>query len=279
MGPSAIRLTPVAEQLEQMGIEVTDMGNVLVHTRALVESGNTDAHFAEEIMRACDAAAQMTVDALDEGLTPVMLGGDHSVAVGSMRGMASRLGKGGAIWVDAHADLNTPKTSVSGNVHGMPLAIALGACSDDPRLAARAPWPDECVDPAHTVIIAARDLDPGEKEWLNREGGPHVFTIADIDKRGISEIAHSAIRIASGAAFLHVSIDLDSVDPKDAPGVGTPVRGGLSYREAHALMEILSSADVSSVDVVEVNPVLDIANRTGLLAGELICSLFGKRIL
>jgi arginase len=281
MGPSAIRLTDLVDHLAALDVEVKDMGNVLVHTRALVDQGDGKAHYAGEILRACDAAAQMTVDALDEGRVPVLLGGDHTVALGGLWGLASRFGPGGVIWVDAHADMNTPATTLSGNVHGMVLAAAMGRCATEPRFAVpeAAKWPTQCVLPEHTVLIATRTLDPGEVAFLRQSGGPRVFTIADIDRRGVSAVAEEAMEIASGAGFLHVSVDMDAMDPHDAPGVGTPVRGGLTYREAHTLMESLASAPFSSMDVVEVNPVLDMGNVTAELAAELVCSMFGKSIL
>lgn len=279
MGPSALRLTNMTDRLQALGIDVVELGNVLVRTRGLVEAGTGDAHFLEEILRACDAAAQMTVDAVERDLVPVMLGGDHSVAIGSLRGMASVHGPGGALWIDAHADLNTPATSPSGNVHGMPLAVALGRCAGDPRFASDR-WPAQALDPKHTVIIAARDLDEGERAFLrNNPAAPRVFTMQEIDRRGIASIADEALEICSGAAFTHVSLDLDSLDPRDAPGVGTPVRGGLNYREAHTLLEIISTASPDSVDVVEVNPVLDVRNQTAETAAELVCSLFGASII
>ena len=279
MGPSALRLTDMSERLAALGIEVVELGNVLVRTRGLVDSGSGDAHFLEEILRACDAAAQMTVDAVERECVPMMLGGDHSVAIGSIRGMASVHGPGAAIWIDAHADLNTPSTSPSGNVHGMPLAVALGMCSDDPRFASDR-WPARALDPKKTVIVAARDLDEGERELLRTHpDAPRVFSMQEIDRRGIAAVADEALKVTEGAPFLHVSLDLDAVDPREAPGVGTPVRGGLSYREAHTLLEILATGDPDSVDVVEVNPMLDVRNQTADTAAELVCSLFGASII
>jgi arginase len=278
MGPSALRLTDMVARLVSLGLDVVELGNVLVRTRGLVESGSTDAHFLDEILRACDAAAQMTVDAVERECVPLLLGGDHSVAIGSLRGMASVHGPGGCIWVDAHADLNTPSTSLSGNVHGMPLAVALGRCADDPRFHSDR-WPDRSLDPRHTVIIAARDLDPAEQAYLRTPEAPRVFTMQEIDRRGLASVADEALEIATGAGFLHVSLDLDALDPRDAPGVGTPVRGGLNYREAHTLLEIVSTANPSSVDIVEVNPVVDVRNQTADTAAELVCSLFGASII
>ncbi|MCW2928191.1 MAG: rocF [Thermoleophilia bacterium] len=278
MGPSALRLTTMTSRLVELGVDVVELGNVLVRTRGLVDSGSTDAHFLDEILRACDAAAQMTVDAIERDCVPMLLGGDHSVAIGSLRGMASVHGRGGAIWIDAHADLNTPASSPSGNVHGMPLAVALGLCADDPRFASDR-WPAQALDPAHTVILAARDLDTAERAYLKSDGAPRVYTMQEIDRRGIAQVAEEALDIASGAGFLHISLDLDALDPRDAPGVGTPVRGGLNYREAHTLLEILATGPPSSVDVVEVNPVLDVRNQTAETAAELVCSLFGASII
>jgi arginase len=278
MGPSALRLTNMTERLAEMGVDVVELGNVLVRTRGLVDAGSSDAYFLDEILRACDAAAQMTVDAIERDCVPMLLGGDHSVAIASLRGMASVHGPGGAIWIDAHADLNTPSTSPSGNVHGMPLAVALGLCAEDPRFHS-ARWPARALDPAYTVIIGARDVDPAERELLRSSDAPRVFTMQEIDRRGIASVADEALEIASGAPFLHVSLDLDAVDPRDAPGVGTPVRGGLNYREAHTLREIISTGKPDSVDVVEVNPVLDVRNQTAETASELVCSLFGASII
>ncbi|MCW2921711.1 MAG: rocF [Thermoleophilia bacterium] len=278
MGPSALRLTSMTQRLTDLGIDVVELGNVLVRTRGLVDSGAGDAHFVEEILRACDAAAQMTVDAVERECVPMLLGGDHSVAIGSLRGMASVHGPGGAIWIDAHADVNTPATSPSGNVHGMPLAVALGRCADDPRFASDR-WPARALDHKKTVIIAARDLDQHERAFLRTPEAPRVITMQEIDRRGIAAVADEALEITEGASFLHVSLDLDALDPRDAPGVGTPVRGGLNYREAHTLLEIIATAKPDSVDIVEVNPVLDVRNQTAETASELICSLFGASII
>jgi arginase len=280
MGPSAIRLAGIADQLAAIGVDVRDLGNVLVHTRARTERGTETAHYLAEIMRTCDALAAMVEQALDADTTPLVLGGDHSIAIGTLRALARRFGApGGAIWIDAHADVNTPATTVSGNVHGMALAIPLGLCADH-ELISNGNWPTQCVDPKHTVIIGARDLDPKEREYLLTDDAPRVITTAEIDRRGISQVAAEALEIVSGAPFVHVSVDLDSLDPDVAPGVGTPVRGGLAYREAHALLEAIAAANVmTTMDLVEVNPVLDVRNATAQIAADLSCSLFGKRIL
>ncbi len=278
MGPSAIRLSGVIEELSRLGHDVRDFGNVIVRTRATLEEGDSSARHAREVLRACASLAEMTGEVLDDGRVPVHLGGDHSLSIGSLWAMAKRHGPGGVIWIDAHADLNTPDTSPSGNVHGMPLAAALGMCANFPDFRHDG-WPQCSVDPRHAVLVGIRELDPGERRYLRSPGAPTVFTMSDIDHRGLANVMAEAIAIASGAGFLHVSLDLDVVDPADAPGVGTPVRGGLTYREAHTMMEQLSDQPISSLDVVEVNPVLDTHNTTGELACELVCSLLGKRIL
>jgi arginase len=279
MGPSAVRLTDFAERLAALGVSVHDMGNVLVHTRELLEEGDEQARFLDEILRACVACADMTVEAAEAGHVPLVVGGDHTVAMGSMWGMARHHGEpGGVIWIDAHGDLNTPATSPSGNIHGMSLAVALGLTGDDPRFVPDG-MPRQSVLPEHSVLIATRDLDAGERQILRQPGAPRAFTMAEIDERGIAAVAQEAVEIVGAAAFVHVTLDLDALDPREAPGVGTPVRGGLSYREAHFLMETLSKSRIDSLDVVEVNPVLDISNSTAEIAGELICSLFGATIV
>lgn len=278
MGPSAIRLAQLQERLEALGHDVHDMGNVIVHTRSIADHGDDSARFKPEIVRSCESAAEMVEQALADGRFPLTLGGDHSVAMGSLWGMARQHGPGGIIWIDAHADLNTPETTLSGNVHGMTLAVALGRCQPDSGFYSGA-WPRQTVLPERTVLIGLRDLDPAEQEYLRSDGAPTSFTMSDIDRRGLASVVEEAIDIASGGSFLHVSLDMDSVDPLYAPGVGTPVPGGFNYREAHTIMELLSEADISSMDVLEVNPVLDTENKTAELATELICSLLGKRIL
>jgi arginase len=206
---------------------------------------------------------------------PLVLGGDHSIAMGTLAGLHSVLGPGGVLWVDAHGDLNRPQTSPTGNVHGMPLAAALGACGfnlegfDDP------PW----VDPARVALIGIRSLDPGEKA-LVQELGLCVLTMADVDRRGLAGVINEALTVVAGKGFVHLSLDVDVCDPEIAPGVGTPVRGGLSYREAHLAMELIAEADLlTSMEMVEVNPVLDHADETGILAVELAGSALGSRIL
>ena len=208
---------------------------------------------------------------------PLVLGGDHSVALGTMVGMACvHGGPGGALWLDAHGDLNTPDTTPSGNIHGMPLAAALGRTGG---LLARSEWLLPAADPARVALVSVRSLDPGERELI-AELDLAVYTMSDIDRRGLEEVLGAAIERVGGGAFLHVSLDLDVIDPQTAPGVGTPVRGGLSYREAHLALELVAeAARVSSLDVVEANPILDVANATGRLAVELIASALGETIL
>jgi arginase len=207
-----------------------------------------------------------------------VLGGDHSIAIGTLGGLArAHAAPGGVVWLDAHTDINTPTTSPSGNVHGMPMAVALGL-ADDPRFEASA-WPLPMIKQEHTVLVGIRSVDGGERSRLH-ELGVRVFTMEDIDRHGMRDVMEEAISIASGAAFMHVSLDMDVLDPDQAPGVGTPVRGGITYREAHLAMEMLStSGKVSSVEVVEVNPVLDEHNATATLAVELVLSALGARIL
>jgi arginase len=204
------------------------------------------------------------------------MGGDHSVAIGTLGGLASLHGTGGVLWLDAHGDLNTPETSPSGNVHGMPLAAALGLASD--AFASEA-WPLPALDPRHVALVGIRSLDAGERELVN-ELGIAVYTMTDLDRRGVEPVVREALERVSGAAFVHVSLDMDVVDPEAAPGVGTPVRGGLSYREAHLAMELVAEwGGFASFEVVEVNPILDRENATGLLAVDLAASVFGERIL
>jgi arginase len=206
---------------------------------------------------------------------PLVLGGDHSIAIGTFAGLHAAHGPGGVLWVDAHGDLNRPETSPSGNVHGMPLATAIGRTGfkldgfDEP------PW----VDTSRVALVGIRQLDDGEKQLI-RELGLHVFTMADIDRRGVAEVMREAVEVVNGDGYVHLSLDVDVCDPEIAPGVGTPVKGGLSYREAHLAMEVIAEADIiTSMEVVEVNPILDLADATGILANELVASALGSRIL
>lgn len=275
MGPSAIRYAGLEEKLEGIGLQVTDLGNVTAELPEIAEVSDKHARYLPEILAACSQIASRVRDIAGDNQMPVVLGGDHSIAMGTLAGLHSARGQGGVLWIDAHGDLNRPETSPSGNVHGMPLAAALGACGFALDGFEGPPW----VDPARVALVGIRSLDPGEKE-LVKDLGLAVFTIADIDRRGVPEVMREAIDVVRGDNFIHLSLDVDVCDPEIAPGVGTPVRGGLSYREAHLAMELIAEAEIlTSLEVVEVNPVLDHADETGILAVELVASALGARIL
>jgi arginase len=274
MGPSAIRYAGLSDRLERAGIEVEDRGNVqaaIAETRA---SGQERARFLDEILETCARVSAEVERARSDGLVPLVLGGDHSIAMGSLSGLAGD-GRGGVLWLDAHGDLNTPATSPSGNVHGMPLAAAIGLCEDFGRDGLRLP----AVDPERVAVVGVRSLDPGEQA-LVRELGVAIYTISDLDRRGMEPVLTEALERVGGGAFVHVSVDLDVVDPEVAPGVGDPVRGGLSYREAHLALELVAEAGVmDALDIVEVNPIHDHENTTAGVAVELAVSAFGGTIL
>jgi arginase len=277
MGPSAIRYAGLAERLRALGYEVDDRGDIAVPRAELNDPGDPRAKYLEAIVSVAGEVASSVERAQRAGDLVVVLGGDHSLALGVFAGLARVHGRGAAIWLDAHADCNTPETSLTGNVHGMPLAVALGWAGPgfDVEGGPAAPW----VDEQRSVIIGARDLDEQERVRL-RASGVAVHTMTEIDRHGMEHVARSAIERVQGAAFVHVSLDLDVVDPQWAPGVGTPVRGGISFREAHLAVELLSEAGVvGSLQIVEVNPILDRENATGELAVELACSALGQRIL
>jgi len=280
MGPSALRVAGLESRLEALGHRVTDAGDVDVTIPETQDSGPSVLRYKPAILAACGALRDSVVRSLDAGRTPLVLGGDHSLSIGSFSGVSdhfSRRGEStGLIWFDAHGDFNTPETTPSGNIHGMALALLLG--HGDPDLAGLGGRSPKALA-QRTVLIGVRDLDPGERDNLRR-AGVTVFTIREVDERGMREVIRAAVAAAGvRTGGIHVSFDLDVLDPEDAPGTGTPVEGGLSYREAHLAMEMLAdTADVVSADVVEVNPILDTANRTADLAVELIQSLFGKRI-
>jgi len=281
MGPSAIRIAGLNQAIAWLGYDVTDIGNVHVKPAEAIGATNPRAHYLPEIAAAAEELAGMVETALDEQALPVILGGDHSIAIGSVAGLASfhrkRNRKVGIIWLDAHADVNTPETSPSGNIHGMPLAALLGRGPKElTHVAGFAPK----VLPEHTVIIGARSVDPGERELIKQQG-LRVFTMSELDERGMADVAEEAIEIASrNTAGIHVTMDMDFIDPFYAPGVGTPERGGATYREGHLAMEKISdSGCVLSVELTEVNPVFDSANQTAKLAVELILSALGKKIL
>jgi arginase len=277
MGPSAIRYAGLEPKLvDKLGVRVTDAGNVISPVAETAVMGDESARYLDPILDLCDRLAGLVAEAAERGAMPLVLGGDHSCALGSLVGMAKARGRGGVVWVDAHGDVNTPETSPSGNVHGMVLAAALGLAGDSFR---RDGWPLPAVESGRLALVGVRSLDDGEREFLHRMEAK-VFTMSEVDRIGVEPCMREALAHASGGAFLHVSLDMDVVDPDYAPGVGTPVRGGLSYREAHLAMEtVAESAHLDSMDVVEVNPILDRENATGQLAVELVASALGARIL
>ncbi len=275
MGPSAIRYAGLAERLEGIGLTVTDSGNVVAELPEVASEIDERARYLPAILRSCAQIAGRVADLASSGAMPLVLGGDHSIAMGTLAGLHAAFGPGAVLWVDAHGDLNRPHTSPSGNVHGMPLAAALGQCGFDLQGFEGPPW----LEPTKTALLGVRSLDPGERA-LVKELGLSVFTMADIDRRGIPTVVGDALDVVRGAPFVHLSLDVDVCDPEIAPGVGTPVRGGLSYREAHLAMELMAEAGVlTSMEIVEVNPILDHADETGLLAVELAASALGARIL
>jgi arginase len=276
MGPSAIRYAGLEQQLaDKLGVRVSDEGNVISPVVETTAMGDEHARYLAQILDLCDRLAGLVADAARRGVLPLVLGGDHSVALGSLVGMAQARGAGGVVWIDAHGDLNTPETSPSGNVHGMVLAAALGLAGEAFR---RDGWPLPAVEPGKLALVGVRSLDDGERELLQKLDAK-VFTMSEVDRIGVEPCMREALAHASGAAFLHVSLDMDVVDPDYAPGVGTPVRGGLSYREAHLALETVAAGSIDSMDVVEVNPILDRENETGQLAVELVTSALGARIL
>ncbi len=282
MGPSAVRLAGLHDALARAGFEdVVDLGDVDGPAAETVEPGDPKARHLAPIVKICREVAARVRRELDLGRVPVVIGGDHSCAMGTFGGVAAHFRKrrvqAGIIWFDAHGDMNTPETTRSGNIHGMPLAHLLGM--GRPELVAVG-GKGRKVPPERTVLVGIRDLDTAEREVI-RGSGVTVFTMKDIDEQGMSNVVEEAISIASGPRVepFHVSFDVDGVDPDYAPGVGTPVEGGLTYREAHLAMEkVAESGRVCSVELVEINPILDVGNRTGRLAMELILSALGKRI-
>ena len=282
MGPSAMRVAGLEARLEALGHHVADGGNIRVEIAETQAPGSRNAHYLNEITETCTRTAEAVLATLEQGMIPLLLGGDHSMAAGSVSGVAEfhrRKGeKIGLVWIDAHSDINTPETSPSGNVHGMPLAALLGL---GPEPLARVCGYAPKIAPENAVLIGVRDIDAAERENIRRAGMTHVYTMRDIDERGMRVVMEEALAAAgNGTAGYHVSLDMDWIDPEDAPGVGTPVRGGATYREAHLAMEILAdNGRMLSFEIVEVNPVIDEHNRTADLAVELACSAFGKKIL
>ena len=281
MGPSALRVASLNRRVASLGYVVEDLGNVPTEQAESSPAGSEAAKYLPQIAAACSKLAMMVRQALSAGSFPLVLGGDHSVAVGTVSGV-SQFFRGnnqrvGLIWLDAHADMNTPESSPSGNVHGMPLACIVGM--GPPELSDLFGHRPKVL-PRNAVIVGLRDVDQLEKPHV-RESGVRAFTMRDIDERGMRAVMEEAIQLASdGTAGFHCSLDMDFVDPQHAPGVGTPVRGGVTYREAHLAMEMIGdSGKMLSAEVVEVNPVIDEVNRTADLAVELVMSGLGKRIL
>jgi arginase len=274
MGPSAIRYAGLESRVRALGREVADWGDVRSPVPEATEEGDESCRYLAPIKQACEKVGALVADAVEQGFVPLVLGGDHSIAMGTLGGMAKVRGPGAALWIDAHGDLNRPSTSPSGNVHGMPLAAALGVAGD---AFASDVYPTPSVTRA--ALIGIRSLDPGERA-LVKELDARVYTMSEIDKRGADEVVEEALEFVSGSAFVHVSLDLDAVDPMFAPGVGTPVPGGLSYREAHLALELVAESGLlDSLELVEVNPILDEANQTASLAVELAASALGARII
>jgi arginase len=277
MGPSAIRYAGLFDRLTDMAYDVLDRGNVAAPEPEALRVQDVRARYLAEILDACAALAALVEEAVRAGSRPLVLGGDHAVALGTLAGLRAASGEpGGVVWIDAHGDLNTPDTSPSGNVHGMPLAAALGRSPswfEHPGLLLPA------VDPARVALVGVRALDAAERAYL-RDADVRVFTMSDIDRIGIERAMREALDRVAGPGFVHVSVDLDALDPEVAPGVGTPVRGGLTYREAHLACELVAeSGVVGSFEVVEVNPILDRENTTALTAVELVASALGKTIV
>ena len=282
MGPSAMRVAGLEARLEALGHRVTDSGNIPVDIAETQAFGDPNARYLKQIAETCRRTGDKVIKTLEEGLTPFVLGGDHSLAVGSVSGVAEfyrrQNQKIGVLWIDAHSDINTPETSPSGNVHGMPLAALLGL---GPEALSSLYGYSPKISPENTVLVGVRDIDAAERANIRRAGIGEVYTMRDIDERGMRTVMEEALRAAGrGTAGYHVSLDMDWIDPEDAPGVGTPVRGGATYREAHLAMEIIADhGRMLSFEIVEVNPVIDEHNRTADLAVELACSAFGKKIL
>jgi arginase len=281
MGPSALRVAGLLQRMKHLGHQVEDIGNIPVKQPEEQHYGEKRAKYLQEIAETCRGLSAMTQRTIEEGLVPVVLGGDHSIAVGSVAGAAAHFHKQGkrigCLWLDAHGDMNTPDSSPSGNVHGMPLAAIIGYGA--PELVELAGF-KPMVSPRNVALVGIRDLDARERRMV-KESGVHVFTMRDIDERGMREVMAAALRFANDETDgVSVSLDLDFVDPEDAPGVGTPVRGGVTYREAHLAMEMIADSETMvSMEVVEINPVIDEHNKTAALGVELALSGVGKKIL
>jgi arginase len=282
MGPSAFRIAGLGERIGALGYTIVDKGDLPAPIPETQELRDERKKYIRDIAKVCQKLYQTTLGSLDEGAMPIVLGGDHSLAAGSVAAVTDWAKRTrdlpvGLLWVDAHGDMNTPATSLSGNVHGMPLAALLGS---EPAELARIGTVSPKVMPAHTVLIGVRNLDEREKVAV-RDSHVHVFTMKDIDRQGIASIVEQAVNLAGrDTAGIHVSFDMDVCDPTIAPGVGTPVKGGLDYREAHMVMEIVADSGLlTSLDLVEVNPTLDVRNATAQLGTELALSALGMKIL
>ncbi len=281
MGPSALRVAGLMARIKQLGLHVEDIGNISVKQPEEMSYGEKRAKYMAEIAETCQDLAVIVEKSVEEGFLPLVLGGDHSVASGVAAGVSNFYRKQkkeiGYIWLDAHGDMNTPESSPSGNVHGMPLAAIMGYGA--PELVDLMGFKPK-AEPSNIVIVGARDLDAQERKIV-KKSGVHVFTMRDIDERGMREVMSDALKYAmDDTAGVSVSLDMDFVDPSDAPGVGTPVRGGVTYREAHLAMEMIADSEAMvSMEIVEINPVIDEHNRTALLGVELVLSGLGKKIL
>jgi arginase len=276
MGPSAMRYAGLEDRLTSLGYAVRDHGNVETAVPEATALRDERARFLPEIKETCARIAAKVVEESNAGARPLVLGGDHSVALGTLGGLAVAHGVGGVVWIDAHADVNTPETSPSGNVHGMPLAAALGLAG--PEFDSDA-WLLPALDPRRVVLLGLRQADSGERKLLH-EAGVRVFTMSEIDRIGVERAVREAIDRVAGPGFVHVSLDMDALDPEVAPGVGTPVRGGLTYREAHLALELVAESGLAgSLEVVEVNPILDRENTTAFTAVELVASALGATII
>jgi arginase len=282
MGPSALRVAGLNGRLEQLGYRVREGGLVTADGPETVPAGESRLRYLEEVSAVCRSTYGRVADLLADGCFPLILGGDHSLSIGSVAAVAAhhraRDERIGVLWVDAHTDMNTPETTPSGNIHGMSLAVLTGRGPD--RLTRLMGDPAPAVDPRNVCIIGARDIDDAEKEVV-RASGVRVFTMTEIDDRGIGPVVDEALaRLNDGTVGFHLSYDLDGLDPRVAPGVGTPVPGGLTYREGHLVCEKIARTNtLLSLEVVEVNPVLDESNRTAVMAVDLVASALGKAIL
>lgn len=277
MGPSAIRYAGMQSRLEKLGYEVKDLGDLTVPRPDSYTTNDRQLKYLPQIVEVSEKLADTVAKEVKEGFFPLVIGGDHSIAIGTIAGVAQTYKNLGVIWFDAHGDLNTAESTPSGNIHGMPLAISLGL--GHPDLVNVGGYQPK-IKPENVVIIGARSLDPGEREYI-KEQGIKVYTMHEIDRMGMAAVMEEAIsHVTRGTDGVHLSLDLDALDPNDAPGVGTPVIGGITYRESHLAMEILADANIlTSAEVVEVNPILDRGNKTAQVAVALTGSIFGEKLL